>query len=235
MESRNGRHETAGASVIAKSIEEEIGGRRTEAGDDAPDDDRIGARDEARADSDRAPRDEETLGEVMSQRHWRARPLLALVFAAMLAAAGCSGSSPATPSPTPAPAGALMVTRVIDGDTIVVDTVGTVRLIGVDTPETVDPREPVGCFGREASAFTREVASGKMVRLDYDVDRFDRFERTLAYIYLPDGTFLNAALVQQGYGRAYTVFPFRYREEFRALEREARDARRGLWAACTGP
>ncbi len=127
-----------------------------------------------------------------------------------------------------------MVTRVIDGDTIVIDTVGTVRLIGVDTPETVDRREPVGCFGPEASAFTREMASGKMVRLDYDIDRFDRFERTLAYIYLPDGTFLNAALVQQGYSRAYTVFRFRFLEQFRALERDARDARRGLWAACMG-
>ena len=152
---------------------------------------------------------------------------------------GCSGSSPApTPSPLPSPApapgptGPLLVTRVIDGDTIVVETVGTVRLIGVDTPETVDPREPVGCFGPEASAFTKEIATGKMVRLDYDIDRFDRFERTLAYIYLPDGGFLNAELVRQGYGRAYTFFPFRYLDDFRALEREARDARRGLWGAC---
>lgn len=126
------------------------------------------------------------------------------------------------------------MTRVIDGDTIVVDTVGTVRLIGVDTPETVDPREPVGCYGPEASAFTRAVASGQMVTLDYDVDRFDRFERTLAYVYLSDGTFLNATLVEQGYGRAYTVFPFRYLDQFRALERDARDARRGLWDACVG-
>ena len=155
---------------------------------------------------------------------------------------GCSGSSPMTPTPTPSPApspapapgptGPLLVTRVIDGDTIVVESVGTVRLIGVDTPETVDPREPVGCFGPEASAFTRAMATGKMVRLDYDVDRFDRFERTLAYIYLPDGSFLNAELVRQGYGRAYTFFPFRYLDDFRALERDARDAGRGLWSAC---
>ena len=187
---------------------------------------------------------EEAIERGMVQRRWCARRLLPGLLVGSLAAAGCSGSSSSTPTPTPIPApapapapapvtGPLLVTRVIDGDTIVVDTVGTVRLIGVDTPETVDPREPVGCFGPEASAFTRQMATGKMVRLDYDVDRFDRFERTLAYIYLPDGTFLNAALVQQGYGRAYTVFPFRYREEFRVLEREARDARRGLWAACT--
>lgn len=174
---------------------------------------------------------------VRTPRSWRA-PWLSLLLAALLAATGCSGSSPATPEPSPAPApappsiGPLLVTRVIDGDTVVVETVGTVRLIGVDTPETVDPQEPVGCFGPEASAFTRAVAAGQRVRLEFDVDRIDRFGRTLAYIYLPDGTFLNATLVQQGYGRAYTFFPFRYLEQFRALEREAREARRGLWAAC---
>lgn len=167
--------------------------------------------------------------------------LLAALAAAM---AGCSGSSPERPAPSavpapapapvpsPGPTGPLLVSRVIDGDTIVVATVGTVRLIGVDTPETVDPQEPVGCYGPEASAFTRAVSTGQMVTLDYDVDRFDRFNRTLAYVYLADGTFLNATLVRQGYGRAYTFFPFRHLDEFRALEREARDARLGLWGAC---
>jgi micrococcal nuclease len=114
----------------------------------------------------------------------------------------------------------------------VVETVGTVRLIGVDTPETVAPGEPVGCFGPEASSFTRAVSTGQRVRLEFDTDRTDRFGRTLAYVYLPDEIFLNATLVEQGYGYAYTVFPFRYLEQFRALEREAREARRGLWAAC---
>jgi micrococcal nuclease len=71
-----------------------------------------------------------------------------------------------------------------------------------------------------------------MVRLEFDTERVDRFGRTLAYVYLPDEVFLNATLVQQGYGYAYTVFSFRYLEQFRALEREAREARRGLWAAC---
>jgi micrococcal nuclease len=159
----------------------------------------------------------------------------------MLAAfvvAGCSGSEPTAPTPPaptpslPASVGPVPVSRVIDGDTIVVDTVGTVRLIGVDTPETVDPNEPVGCFGPEASAFTRSISTGRMVRLEFDTDRTDRFGRTLAYVYLPDEVFLNATLVQQGYGYAYTVFPFRYLDQFRALEREAREARRGLWAAC---
>jgi micrococcal nuclease len=157
---------------------------------------------------------------------------------AALLVAGCSGPEPTAPTPPastpplPASVGPVPVSRVIDGDTIVVDTVGTVRLIGVDTPETVDPNEPVGCFGPEASAFTRSISTGRMVRLEFDTDRTDRFGRTLAYVYLPDEVFLNATLVQQGYGYAYTVFPFRYLDQFRALEREAREARRGLWAAC---
>ena len=133
----------------------------------------------------------------------------------------------------PSGAWAQRVTRVIDGDTIVVAGVGTVRLIGVDTPETVDPRKPVQAFGKEASDFTRRMAQGKVVRLEFDVQRTDKYQRTLSYAYLPDGTFLNAEIVKQGFGHAYTTYPFRYLEQFRQLEREARTAGRGLWA--TGP
>jgi micrococcal nuclease len=123
-----------------------------------------------------------------------------------------------------------LVTRVVDGDTVVVERVGTVRLIGVDTPETVDPRRPVQRFGKEASDFTRRLAQGTRVRLEYDWDRTDDYNRTLAYVYLPDGTLLNAEIIRQGYGFAYTRFPFKYLEEFRRYEREAREASRGLWA-----
>jgi micrococcal nuclease len=123
------------------------------------------------------------------------------------------------------------VTRVIDGDTLVVEGVGTVRLIGVDTPETVDPRRPVQYFGREASDFTRQLATGKPVRLEFDRDRTDRYGRTLAYVYLqPEDLLLNAEIIRLGYGFAYTVFPFRMMDLFRTLEREAREAGRGLWA-----
>jgi endonuclease YncB( thermonuclease family) len=97
-------------------------------------------------------------------------------------------------------ASAQLVTRVVDGDTIVVADVGTVRLIGVDTPETVDPRKPVQFFGKEASEFTRRLAQGKVARLEFDYQRTDKYQRTLAYVYLPDGTFLNAEIVKQGYG-----------------------------------
>ncbi len=121
------------------------------------------------------------------------------------------------------------VVRVVDGDTLLLDRKERVRLIGVDTPETVDPRRPVQRFGKEASAFTKRMVEGKKVRLEYDQDRRDRFGRTLAYVYLEDGTFLNAEIVKQGYGHAYTQFPFKYLEESRGYEREAREAQRGLW------
>lgn len=127
------------------------------------------------------------------------------------------------------------VERVVDGDTIILEGIGSVQLIGVDIPETVHPTRPVERFGREASAFTKSMAEGKRIRLEYDQDRKDRYDRTLAYAYLEDGTFLNAEIVRQGYGHAYTQFPFKYMEEFRYLEREAKEAGRGLWADQPAP
>ncbi|MCY4602166.1 MAG: thermonuclease family protein [Acidobacteria bacterium] len=130
-----------------------------------------------------------------------------------------------------APADAQLVERVVDGDTIIVQGVGRVRLIGVDTPETVHPRRPVECFGKEASAFAKRLLEGQRARLEYDQERTDRYGRTLAYVHLPNGTFANAEIVRQGYGHAYTRFPFRYLDEFRRYEREARQQGRGLWGA----
>ncbi|MYK89824.1 MAG: thermonuclease family protein, partial [Acidobacteria bacterium] len=134
----------------------------------------------------------------------------------------------------PARAVAQHVERVVVGDTIIVSGVGRVRLIGVDTPESVDPRRPVEFFGKEASAFTRRLVDGERVRLEYDWERTDRYGRTLAYVYLSDGTFVNAEIVRRGYGHAYTRFPFKYLERFRQFEREARAAGRGLWGSAPG-
>src|SRR4030043_1802256 len=123
-------------------------------------------------------------------------------------------------------------TRVIDGDTIVVTIGGQeekVRLIGVDTPETVHPEKPVEYFGKEASEFTKRIVEGKEVRLEFDWQERDKYGRLLAYVYLSDGTFLNAEIIKQGYGFAFTKYPFKYLEEFRKYEREARQKGRGLW------
>ena len=152
------------------------------------------------------------------------RPTPATTRAAAVLAAALAVLAPST-------AGAQLVERVVDGDTIIVRGVGRVRLIGVDTPETVDPRRPVEFFGREASAFTKRLLEGKRVRLEYDWERTDRYGRTLAYVYLPDGTFVNAEIIGQGYGHAYTRFPFKHLDRFRQLEREARRSGRGLWGA----
>jgi endonuclease YncB( thermonuclease family) len=123
----------------------------------------------------------------------------------------------------------FQVVRVIDGDTLLLSTGERVRLIGVDTPELYHPLKPVQYFAKEASQFTRKMAEGKRVRLEYDWRRLDRYNRLLAYVYLEDGTFLNAEIIRQGYGFAYTKYHFKYREEFRQYEREARENKRGLW------
>ncbi len=123
------------------------------------------------------------------------------------------------------------VTRVIDGDTLVLNGGERVRLIGVDTPESVHATKPVEYFGKEASAFTKRMAEDQQVYLEYEQGSptKDRYERTLAYVYLRDGTLLNKEIIEQGYGHAYTRLPFSKMEEFREAQREARAAGRGLW------
>jgi len=98
------------------------------------------------------------------------------------------------------------VQRAVDGDTLLLTNGEYVRLIGVDTPETKHPQKPVEYFGKEAYQFTRRMVEGKEVRLEYDQTRRDRYNRILAYVYLVDGTFLNAEIVKQGYGFAYTKY-----------------------------
>lgn len=130
------------------------------------------------------------------------------------------------------------VLRVIDGDTIEIDLGGKatkVRLIGVDTPETVHPSKPVERFGREASAFTKELLEGRRVTLEYDQQRTDRYGRTLAYVHYRHGKEVRCAnleIVRRGYGFAYTKYPFAQEkmEAARAAEKEAREHKRGLWA-----
>lgn len=155
----------------------------------------------------------------------RTRPSV-ILRVAVLAALACARA------PTRGPTGdnLIVVSRVVDGDTLDLATRERVRLIGVDTPETKHPQKPVQRFGREATDFTTSLVQGKSVRLEYDQQRQDKYGRTLAYVFLEDGTFVNAEIIRQGYGFAYTRFPFKYLEEFRRLEREARESGRGMWA-----
>jgi micrococcal nuclease len=128
-----------------------------------------------------------------------------------------------------------LVTRVVDGDTIEVRIRGReedVRLIGVDTPETVKPDTPVQCFGERASHFTKRRLTGKRVRLVFGVERRDVYGRLLAYVYL-HGRFFNPILVRRGLARSLTIPPNdRFAPRFRRLELIAARAGRGLWGAC---
>lgn len=122
------------------------------------------------------------------------------------------------------------VIRVVDGDTVVLERIGKARLVGVDTPETVDPRRPVQAFGKEASAFTRALCEGRVVRVEFEAEREDRYGRALVYLWLDDGTMVNRQIVETGHGFVFTRYPFRHMESFREAARRARAERRGLYA-----
>jgi micrococcal nuclease len=140
-----------------------------------------------------------------------------------------------------------VVTNVVDGDTIDVELDGQVyrvRYIGVDTPETVDPNRPVGCYGPEASAHNKKLVSGETVGLEKDISETDRYGRLLRYVWLSgestgsgEAEMVNADLVRDGYAQVATYPPdVKYQDTFLQLQTEARDARRGLWGdVCTSP
>jgi micrococcal nuclease len=112
----------------------------------------------------------------------------------------------------------------------------TVRLIGVDTPETKDPRKPVQCFGKEASEFTSQKLLGKQVRLGGDATQQerDKYGRLLRYVYLPDGILFNRQLIAQGYAYEYTYkIPYRYQIDFKANQASAQKSALGLWNSTT--
>ena len=132
------------------------------------------------------------------------------------------------------------VKRVIDGDTIEVDLDGgeeDVRYIGIDTPESAIPGEPVECFGEEAAAANERLVGGEDVRLVFDAERRDRYGRLLAYVYLPRAggkpLFVNAELVRRGLARTLTIRPNdSFADLFARLAAAAGAAGRGLWGGC---
>ncbi|HXK40681.1 MAG TPA: thermonuclease family protein [Candidatus Paceibacterota bacterium] len=126
----------------------------------------------------------------------------------------------------------VLVTRVIDGDTIEIEGGQKVRYIGIDTPETVDPRKPVQCFGVEASNKNKELVSGKRVRLEKDVSETDKYGRLLRYIYIGD-TFVNLELVKQGFAYSSTYPPdVKHQSQFTEAQRQAKEQNKGLWSSC---
>jgi micrococcal nuclease len=134
--------------------------------------------------------------------------------------------------------GLYSINHYVDGDTVAVNMNGnveTVRFIGVDTPETHKPNTPVQCYGPDAAAHTKALISkfGK-VRLQadpLDTNR-DRYGRLLRYVYLPDGTLVESQTISEGYGFAYTQFPFQKADDFKADEQSAKAVKKGLWGAC---
>jgi micrococcal nuclease len=163
----------------------------------------------------------------------RLRQLAALLAGIALGLAGCS-----EPSAGSATGGALTTARVTkhtDGDTLWLSGIGKVRLIGVDTPEVYGQAE---CYGREASAFVERTAPlGSELRYRLGIDERDRYGRALAYLWLPDGRFLNRLLVARGYAQPMTVPPnVEYADLFVRVARRAREAGRGLWgrSGCNG-
>lgn len=177
-----------------------------------------------------------------SPRH--VRVLTGFVGAVFLA--GCQlpsvvGQSPTdgTDYPVQPPAdtltGPVPVSRVVDGDTLSVRTGDSdikVRLIGVDTPELVDPRTPVQCFAQEASDFTKSALTGQLVYLEDDPsqDSTDRYGRRLAYVWTLDGRLINLDLIAEGYANEYTYStPYRYQRRFQDAETAAAAQDRGLW------
>ena len=127
----------------------------------------------------------------------------------------------------------VLVTRVIDGDTVQISTGQKVRYIGVNSPESVDPRRSVQCFGLEASDYNKKLVEGKKVKFVKDVSDTDKYGRLLRYVYLEDGTFVNLALVKNGYASASTFPPdVKFANTFKEAEREARENQVGLWGAC---
>ena len=161
-------------------------------------------------------------------------------------------TTPTQASPVSAPIATPVITSatplydvvsVTDGDTIKVNiggTTETIRLIGIDTPETVDPRKPVQCFGQEASKKSKELLTGKKVRLEADPTQGerDKYGRLLRFVFLEDGTNFNKMMIAEGYAHEYTYDsnPYKYQVEFKDAEKQAREANKGLWSptSCSG-
>lgn len=155
-------------------------------------------------------------------RYFPEKPLIYLCLLLLSVLAGCA--------PVSEEGYYAAVARVIDGDTIKLINGERVRYIGIDTPELHHPKKPVEYMAEEAKEFNEKLVGGEVVRLEFDVERRDKYGRLLAYVYAGD-TFVNARLLEEGYAQTLTIPPnVKYADEFLRLQRKAREENKGLWA-----
>ena len=168
----------------------------------------------------------------------RTNKLVLLIALRMFVFCGCSDVYEATQGYED-----ILVKRVVDGDTLLLENNQRVRLIGIDAPEVHQSSklfrdaqrskkdiQTIISLGKKSSEFTRKLVEGKCVRLEFDVEKFDRYGRLLCYVYLKDGTFVNAKIVEEGYASLLTIPPnVKYAALFQSLYQEARENNRGLW------
>ena len=127
----------------------------------------------------------------------------------------------------------IRVVKAVDGDTIVLVNGETLRYIGLDTPEEVDPRKPIQCYAKEAADENKKLVEGKDIVFYKDISEKDKYGRWLGYVYLTDGTFVNLELVKEGFAFAYAYTPDTSKKEiFKEAESTARLSGLGLWANC---
>ena len=171
-------------------------------------------------------------------------PITIIITATNIATAPAASVVPTAPvdntqSTMPVNAVAAKVIRVVDGDTIHVSLNNkdiTIRMIGIDTPETVDPRKPVQCFGKEASNHAHQLLDGTIVYLEQDISQgdYDKYNRLLSYIWMPDGRLFNQVMITEGYAFEYTYhLPYKYQSQFKDAQRNAQSLQLGLWAPAT--
>lgn len=182
------------------------------------------------------------------RRSFKKEPVVMLAAAAIAAAAFIVSQYAGTPqrpgrADAPGAFNAVFVERVVDGDTLKLASGERVRLIGIDTPEMHESEklyrdarrsdrdaETIKALGRRSYLFTKGLVEGRTVRLEFDVEKRDKYKRLLAYVYLPDGTFVNAEIIRQGYASVMTYPPnVKHADEFLRLYRRARDNKLGLW------
>jgi len=170
-------------------------------------------------------------------------PLWVLIVVALFAIAQYAGWIPDNNTKQPAQTisesqpGLYRIDHFVDGDTIAITMNGkkeTIRMIGVDTPETHKPNTPVQCYGPAAAAYTKNLIGTKKIRLESDPKSTnrDRYDRLLRYVYTDDGKLVQKELIANGYGFAYTQFPFTKSVEFVQAQQQAKDAAKGLWGNC---